>query len=186
MPAKGHAREGSLRRQRKVSFTNGEADLLRSHALQAGLKEAPFIRKAVLDAIARTPLPMPAAAGAVDGKVVRLVQAKSHFSEEELKDIDAHAEAERLTRAEYMRMATLEKAGRSTRMAGKKKGDEATLAALYEIRHHLKKIGTNVNQIAHQANTGIVPLTPKQVEYLGNLLQLGINATIAAAERVAC
>jgi hypothetical protein len=187
MPAKGHAKEGSLRRQRKVCFTDREADLVRAHALQAGLKEAPFIRKAVLDAIARKPLPVPTVDDAGDGKVMRLNQAKVLFSDAELVDIDANAEAERMTRAEYMRVATLEKARRTTKVAGKKKkGSDETLAVLYEIRHHLKKIGGNVNQLAHQANTGMVPLTPKQIEYLGNLLQLGVSATIAATERVAC
>ena len=187
MPAKGHAKEGSLRRQRKVCFTDREADLVRAHALQAGLKEAPFIRKAVLDAIARRPLPVATVDDAGDGKVVRLNQAKALFSDVELKDIDAHAEAERMTRAEYIRVATLEKTGRSAKRPGKRRqGDDDTLAVLYEIRHHLKKIGGNVNQLAHQANTGMVPLTPKQIEYLRNLLQLGISATISAAERVAC
>ncbi len=48
---------------------------------------------------------------------------------------------------------------------------------------HFRKLGTNVNQLAKQANTGMVPISREEAIYMMNQIQLGMSQALAVLER---
>jgi hypothetical protein len=54
---------------------------------------------------------------------------------------------------------------------------------LNQLVMQVRKLGTNVNQLAHQANLGFVALTPKQIDYMLNQHQLVFSRAQAVLER---
>jgi hypothetical protein len=60
-------------------------------------------------------------------------------------------------------------------------GDEM-LAALNDCWRQLKKLGTNINQLARQANAGLVPLTRAEATYITNQTQLALARLQALIE----
>jgi hypothetical protein len=59
------------------------------------------------------------------------------------------------------------------------------LAAFNDCWVQLRKLGTNVNQLAHQANTGMVPLTRAETVYVTNHHQLVLAKLEALIEGAA-
>jgi hypothetical protein len=47
----------------------------------------------------------------------------------------------------------------------------------------IKKLGTNINQLARQANAGMVPISRAEVIYMLNQHQVVMSKAIAALER---
>ncbi len=52
------------------------------------------------------------------------------------------------------------------------------------IAFQLKKIGTNLNQMSKQANTGLVPITEREIHYFLNMHQRVLTMSSAALEKV--
>ena len=62
--------------------------------------------------------------------------------------------------------------------------NDATVHQLSALAFQLKKIGTNVNQIAKQANTALVPVSRAEVQYVLNQHQLAMSRLAAAVEKL--
>ena len=56
-------------------------------------------------------------------------------------------------------------------------------AEVHQLAMQVKKLGTNINQLARQANAGMVPLSRPEVQYMLNQHQLLISRAIAAIEK---
>jgi hypothetical protein len=54
---------------------------------------------------------------------------------------------------------------------------------LNQVVMQIRKLGTNVNQLAHQANLGLVAITRAEVQYLLNHHQLVVSKAMAVLER---
>lgn len=52
------------------------------------------------------------------------------------------------------------------------------------VAFQIKKAGTNLNQLAKQANNGLVPITRSEVLYFMNTHQRVLTLTTAALEKV--
>lgn len=92
------------------------------------------------------------------------------------------AKALGLKEADWMRMvfegSAKDTGGRSRQLTARV--HEGQLAhVLNGLMLQWKRVGTNLNQMAHQANAGMVPLTRREVDYMLNLLQL-LSAKSAA------
>ncbi|WP_414463314.1 plasmid mobilization protein [Hyphomicrobium sp. DY-1] len=188
MPAKGHAKKGALRHPKKTRFTDGEAARLAVKAKERGLTEAAFLRQSVL-AVIGADAPLPPSAGAGEKPVDRVrrgSQAKAYFSDEEELRIAEYARAAGLTTSAFLRAATLAAIGApsTVKPKSKRKGDDDVIAALHRVDWQLRKIGININQLAHQANLQLLPLTTRECDYLKNIIQLTMSATISAMERI--
>jgi hypothetical protein len=73
-----------------------------------------------------------------------------------------------VSQSEYMR-SLLDSAGGGAVTAPKPRrqsGPMLQLVEIHELAMQVKKLGTNINQLAHQANTGMVPLTRAEVEHM--------------------
>jgi len=101
-------------------------------------------------------------------------------------EIRARATAAGMSEARWMRTVLAAAAGRGEMPRRKAVSvDDRLLAAINQCWVQLKKLGTNVNQLAHQANTGLVPLTRAEVVYLTNHHQLLLARLEALLERAA-
>lgn len=54
---------------------------------------------------------------------------------------------------------------------------------IHELAMQVRKLGTNVNQLARQANTGMVPVSRAELQYMLNQHQLLMSRAIAAIEK---
>ena len=54
---------------------------------------------------------------------------------------------------------------------------------IHTLALQAKRIGTNVNQIAKQANTGLVPVSRAEIQYVLNQLQMLVSAGVAHIEK---
>ena len=70
-----------------------------------------------------------------------------------------------MSQSEYMR-SLLDSAahGASPPKPKRQSGTMLQLAEIHALAMQVKKLGTNINQLAHQANTGMVPLARHEVE----------------------
>lgn len=57
-------------------------------------------------------------------------------------------------------------------------------AELHALAMQVKKLGTNVNQLSKQANTGMVPLTRAEVTYLLNQHQVLMSHVSSSIEKL--
>lgn len=55
---------------------------------------------------------------------------------------------------------------------------------VHNLAMHIKKLGTNINQLARQANQGMVPITEAEARYMKNQHQMVLSAAVAFFERV--
>lgn len=90
-----------------------------------------------------------------------------------------------MTEASYIHQAVLACWGKEPKPRPQKNADKYKLAAtLQHVAFQVKKLGVNVNQLAKQANNGMVPVTRAEVHYLLNQHQMLMSRAIAAIERV--
>ncbi len=90
------------------------------------------------------------------------------------------------TQAKYMRQAVTamwHHTPKPKRKPGREQRD--LVHQLSHLSFQLKKFGTNVNQLAHQANAGMVPISRPEVEYVLNHHQILLSRIIAAVEKLA-
>jgi len=57
------------------------------------------------------------------------------------------------------------------------------LAEMHALAMQIKKLGTNINQLARQANAGMVPISRAEVIYMLNQHQLVMSKAVATLER---
>ena len=94
------------------------------------------------------------------------------------------ANAASMSQSEYMRSLLDSAAGVATPPKAKRQsGAMLQLVEIHELAMQVKKLGTNINQLARQANAQMVPLTRREVEHmLAQHEQLLLRA-IALVER---
>jgi hypothetical protein len=99
----------------------------------------------------------------------------------------AHAaKARGVPRATFMRQAIEVAVGRTPKLPVRRRRAEDDRLAhhIHLLTVQLKKLGTNVNQIAKQANSGMVPISLAEARYLVNQLQILQSAAKATLEKV--
>lgn len=112
-------------------------------------------------------------------------RAKVPFTVDEEARVKASAKGAGMTQAKFMRQAVLAATGDAEKPKLRKGiHSQELLHALNVIALQIKKHGTNINQLAHQANAGMVPITRKEVEYVLNFNQVLMSKAIAAVERL--
>lgn len=112
-------------------------------------------------------------------------RVKAAFTHAEALDLAETAKACGLTQAKYMRALVLAAAGDKTKAPKRKRAVHAGKLSddIHLLGIQVKKLGTNINQLAKQANTGLVPLTRAEVQYMLNRHQLITSAALAYLER---
>lgn len=106
------------------------------------------------------------------------------MTDAELDRLKASSREAGLTQAKYMRQALIACWGQD-RPKPKRATDTQNLAhELGLLSFQVKKLGTNVNQLAKQANQGAVPLHRSEVQYLLNQHQILFSQAIAAVEKM--
>lgn len=175
-----------LNRRPKISLHADDAARLRLAARKRSLKPAVFMRQAILDAIkaceGQTPSAPPPAEATPSTATVR---KKLFLSAEENTLLAREAKAAGLLQQDYVRLAViaaLTQAPPPKRKANASRNDLAHEIGL--VAFQLKKTGTNLNQLAKQANTGLVPITRSEMIYLMNYHQRLLTACSAALEKV--
>lgn len=100
--------------------------------------------------------------------------------------VAAEAEAQGMAKATFMVQAIETAVGvaRPTPRRKRKITDDKLIHALHAVAIQIKKLGTNVNQLAKQANQGMVPITPAEAQYMKNQHQLLLSAATAFFEKV--
>lgn len=95
-----------------------------------------------------------------------------------------------MQRASYVRavvLKDLELANPQGTPSAKKAANHASMlnvAELHTLAMQVKKLGTNVNQLAKQANQAMVPITRAEVLYMLNQHQLLMSKAIATVEKM--
>ena len=56
------------------------------------------------------------------------------------------------------------------------------LAEVHQLAMQIKKLGTNLNQLAKQANTGMVPISREEILYILNQHQLLMSHALSMFE----
>jgi hypothetical protein len=107
------------------------------------------------------------------------------LSKPELERLAKEAADCGMPQAKYLRGAVLALwgAGKPPKKRPSRVDDE-TIRLLSAIAFQLGKLGTNVNQIAKQANTGLVPVSRAEVQYVLNQHQLATSKLTAAVEKI--
>ncbi len=110
---------------------------------------------------------------------------KVGFRPDEEALLQAAANAAGLTECAYMHAAILAAVGlASPPKPTKNSGRHAMAQELSRLAYQWKKLGNNVNQLAHQANAGMVPIRRVEVDYVLNQHQLLFSECKALMEKV--
>lgn len=107
------------------------------------------------------------------------------FSDAELLRVQNAAKASGKNQAKFMREAVLAAMGDAPPPKKKRNvvSDEAT-AELARTNYLLSNLSKNVNQLARQANTGMVQVRRAEVEYLLNQHQITLSRAMAVMEKL--
>lgn len=95
-----------------------------------------------------------------------------------------------MTDARYLRQLIEADAGLASAMPAMKRRQmqrmqfDALAHEINQVGLHARKIGVNVNQLAKQANTGMVPLTRAEMVHMMTEMELLASRALAALERV--
>lgn len=179
----------------KVNFSEADAARLAGEARKRGLKRVnpELLRTLVMEGLDRRARSMPQVisepkmhvALPEDTGATLKVWAKPKFSAAENAEIERKAFDCGETRADYMRKVVLADITGKPKPAPKIKHAVKVIAALAQVCFQIKKLGTNVNQLAHQANAGMVAVTRREVEYLMNQHQVVLSKAVAILESFA-
>lgn len=180
MPASRPKRTKRADHRLRIAFNGDERSLLANLAGPDGLAQAAFVRATVLKAMGEAPTG-PITRGKRDKRAPRF---KTYFTVAEQARLDALAKVHGLSRSEYVRMVVLAAAGD---VPPPKKKTRATthdelLHSLSLVAFQVKKVGTNINQLAKKANEGVVPIHRAEVQYFENQLQVVLAKATAAVE----
>ena len=106
------------------------------------------------------------------------------FSDAELLRVKANSKAAGRTQAKFMRDAVLAAIGEAEMPKGKRTAsNDQAVAELERVRWLLSNLSKNVNQLARQANSGMVQIRRAEVEYLLNQHQKTLSQAAAVMER---
>ena len=117
-------------------------------------------------------------------------RVKVQFSKAQEDAIAQKADENGLTVAGYIRavvladMETSTTAGAAGPRQARKHATMLEVAELHALAMQVKKLGTNVNQLAKQANAGMVPISRNEVVYLLNQHQLLMSNAISTVEKL--
>lgn len=191
------ARARRLNRRPKITLDEADTARLRLAAKARGLKPAVFMRQAVLAAIQASEDNASGAPAArpTNGKTgtrsaqpkdsAATVRKKLFLRPDENGLLAKEAKAAALLQQDYMRLAVV--AALLQAQPPKRKGAVSKNELAHEIAmiaFQLKKIGTNLNQLAKQANTAMVPITREEILYFMNTHQRILTMASAALEKV--
>ena len=115
---------------------------------------------------------------------------KVQFTPSQTKKVDAKADRVGMTTAGYIRslvLIDLDEKAHQTGPTGAKARNHASMlkvAEFHALAIQVKKLGVNVNQLARQANTGMVPIPRAEVLYILNQHQLLMSEAKAAVENM--
>lgn len=198
--AGAHAARARLNRRPKFTLHDSDAARLRLAAKARGLKQSAFVRKAVLAAIHKTEGNTSASPAAPASRPpnartsphttqakdpAATVRKKLFLRPDENSLLVKEAKAAALLQQDYMRLAVvaaLLQASPPKRKPAVSKNELAHEIAM--IAFQLKKVGTNLNQLAKQANTAMVPITREEILYFMNTHQRILTMASAALEKV--
>lgn len=148
----------------RVAFNEQERALIFNAAGPDGMRQAAFVRATVIKALS---LRCPEALDAPPVTAPRSANLKTTFSPEEKQRITAFAAAHGMTRAEFMRHVVLAATGQQPRPPRKRQRErDQLLHTLSLLAMQIKKLGTNINQLAHQANAGMVPVSRAEADHM--------------------
>lgn len=182
-----------LNKRPKVTLDETDATRLRLAAKARGVKPAHFMRQAILEAIKATeatqqptnPNAKPPAITATAKDPAATVHKKLFLTPDENALLQKETKAAGLLQQDYMRLSVV--AALTNAVPPKRKNAVSKNELAHEISmiaFQLKKIGTNLNQMAKQANTGLVPITRAEVMYFMNLHQRVLTLSVASLEKV--
>lgn len=182
MPASRPRKTKQIETRMRVAFNADERALISKAAGPDGLKQAEYVRMTVLKALGSAG---PVGPIAMNGEGRRTAKVRTNFTAAEDARVRDLANAHGMTQAAFVRHVVLTAAGQLPKPLRKKtKERDQLLHVLNVIAVQIKKHGTNVNQLAHQANAGMVPITRKEVEYMLNFDQVLMSKAIAAVESI--
>lgn len=181
------ATRARMNRRQKVAFTDDELARLRLAAKGAGIKASQFIHRAVVSQLSESG----AKPGASTGAPVPLSDAQAHLKRkfrltpDDAERLRSAAKAAGLHQHEYVRSAVMASITGVPGPRPKKTAATNHLAVeIARLAFQVGKLGNNVNQLARQANTGLVPLTRAEIEYFNNMQQRLLTLATAAIEKV--
>lgn len=192
--AGARAARAKLNRRPKITLDDDEAAALRLAAKACGKKPAVFMREAVLAAVTAAASAPPATPAAVrsrpklqpePGDPSATVRKKLFLTPAENTLLGKETKAAKLSQKDYLRLAVvaaMTQAPPPRRKAVVGKNELAHEISM--IAFQLKKIGTNLNQMAKQANTGLVPITEREIYYFLSMHQRVLTMSAAALEKV--
>ena len=110
---------------------------------------------------------------------------KPAFTHAEALALAADAKACGMTNAKFVRALVLSARGDATHKPRRKRNRDTNKLAdeIHLLAMQVKRLGTNVNQIAKQANAGMVAVGRAEVQYLLNQHQQLMSLAIAYLER---
>lgn len=174
-----------------TAFLPDELLRLAAEAAACEVKQAEYVRLAVLFAWSEAPkpkrvLPVQPFTSVATPKDRFQRGPKVTFTPSQRERLDAEARLAGLTQSKYMRQCALACWGEAEKPKPIKAADRIALTnAIGVLGLQVKKLGTNVNQLAKQANAGLVPIKRSEVEYVLGQLQIILSMSAAAVEKVA-
>lgn len=114
-------------------------------------------------------------------------RVKVQFSNAQLLAVQNKANAVGMTVAGFVRATILNDLDdiKEKEPLPKRSRNHAAMLQLAEVHHlamQIKKLGTNVNQLAKQANTGMVPVSREEILYILNQHQLLMSHALSMFE----
>lgn len=111
---------------------------------------------------------------------------KVGLSDDQAKRLDDKAAAAGMTVARYVRSLIEHDLGDTPRKptVARNHATMLLLAEVHELAMQIKRLGTNVNQIAHQVNSGMVPITFAEMVVTQKQVAVAMDKAIAIFERV--
>jgi len=118
---------------------------------------------------------------------LRTNRVRSYMTDDELKAFKALCAAHGSTEAQMVRslvMAAVAGQKPPAPRPEKSRQTDDIIASLNALHIHLRKIGTNLNQVARQANTGLVPISRNEILSVFHTVQQAAAAVQTAALKV--
>jgi hypothetical protein len=178
-------------RRPRASFSDAELLRLAAEAKACRLSKSAYVVKALVAAWGEGARPervlpiQPFPAIDPTAKVRRRAGPKLSMSDAERTKLGREAKACRKTQAKYIHAAVLACWGEAK--VPKKRPSLSTdelVHALSLLSFQVKKLGNNVNQLAKQANTGLVPVARAEGQYMLNQQQMLLSQCSAAVEKI--
>lgn len=179
--------------RKKVQLTDGQASRLAAEADASALTESGYVQRLLLDHWQRVDrkrgLPTPAPSFTRNSKLVVHrrgdMRRRVLFADAELEGVRQAAAAAGLTDAQFIHRAVLAAAGVMALPSPKRSlANDKLLAEVQTLAWELSKHGANLNQLAKQANTGMVQVNAQVMHYAITQQHLLYSKAAATLERL--